>query len=240
MDPYRVSRISRHPLGEKSEPSGRGSRETELDERTYQALREADIPVLGRRLVAYALWLAANRGWAGRNSTSVLTAGISATDIVQKAFELLASGEKRWDPERGTLERFLRLVVWTEVTHLSDSAVRRRERLLPDRAEDDEVEERLAMLAGKSPPSPLVRNPTSPEENLLADEDEAELDRTIGALFREVGDDQELLDVLDAIMVGVAPKPRYLAEALGLSVSTINNRLKRLRRKAVALNRQER
>ena len=55
----------------------------------------------------------------------------------------------------------------------------------------------------------------------------------VNALFQAVSGEQELEEVLEAIMNGCEPKPRYLAAELGVPVEDINNRLKRLRRRVL-------
>lgn len=59
------------------------------------------------------------------------------------------------------------------------------------------------------------------------------------ALFYAIEGDQELEDVLDAVINGCKLKPRYLAERLNVPVEDIYNRLKRLRRKALTIKVEE-
>lgn len=80
---------------------------------------------------------------------------------------------------------------------------------------------------------------SSPEDVILAWECERE-DRevavsTYNALFGAIEGDVELEEVLDLVINGCELKPRYLAEKLNVPVDNINNRLKRLRRKAMSI-----
>ena len=57
--------------------------------------------------------------------------------------------------------------------------------------------------------------------------------RLAAALFAAVADHPELQEVIDAVLETGDTEPRHLAEHLDLPVSEVNNRLKRLRRRAI-------
>ena len=73
----------------------------------------------------------------------------------------------------------------------------------------------------------------SPEAILLEKEAAAQAAERADVVFQAVNDEPELEAVMSAILDGCEPKPRYLAAQLGISVEGINNRLKRLRRRAM-------
>ncbi len=79
----------------------------------------------------------------------------------------------------------------------------------------------------------------TPEEVLINKQSEEERrDKALykyAALFYAVSGDLELEEVLDAVINGCELKPRLLAQALNVPVQNIYNRMRRLRRKAVAL-----
>jgi len=79
----------------------------------------------------------------------------------------------------------------------------------------------------------------TPEEVLINKQSEEEMrDKALykyAALFYAVSGDSELEEVLDAVINGCELKPRFLAQALNVPVQNIYNRMRRLRRKAVAL-----
>ncbi len=52
-------------------------------------------------------------------------------------------------------------------------------------------------------------------------------------LFQAVSGEQELEEVLEAVMNGCAHTPRHLAAELDVPIQDINNRLKRIRRRAL-------
>jgi hypothetical protein len=98
---------------------------------------------------------------------------------------------------------------------LATSAPSRREVLAVERDEEDQEEKELAV------------QPATQEKSLLTAE-------RVNALFQAVSDDRELEEVVEAIMNGCEPTPRHLAAELNVSVQDINNRLKRLRRRALS------
>lgn len=79
----------------------------------------------------------------------------------------------------------------------------------------------------------------TPEEVLINKQSEEEMrDKALykySALFYAVSGDSELEEVLDAVINGCELKPRFLAQALNVPVENIYNRMRRLRRKAIAL-----
>ena len=105
---------------------------------------------------------------------------------------------------------------------IANAAVRRHETQAP---EGDSVE---AFVEG-----PGASRSLSPEDTLLEKEAAAQVAERADALFQAVNDEPELEAVMSAILNGCEPKPRYLAAELGVSVEDINNRLKRLRHRAM-------
>jgi uncharacterized protein YdbL (DUF1318 family) len=92
-------------------------------------------------------------------------------------------------------------------------------------AEGGDIEESVA--------GPSTSRSLSLETILLENEAAAQMAERVDGLFQAVNDDPELEAVMSAILDGCEPKPRYLAAELGVSVEDINNRLKRLRRRAM-------
>ena len=50
------------------------------------------------------------------------------------------------------------------------------------------------------------------------------------------GEDAELLAIVEAVLNGVAPRPRHLAQHLNISIPEVNTQLQRLRRRISTLN----
>jgi DNA-directed RNA polymerase specialized sigma24 family protein len=151
-----------------------------------------------------------------------LAAGQSLEDVVQHVIEKTISGERHWDPARGPLLPWLKDQVKGVIDALAKAAVRRHETQAP---EEDNLEEFVE--------GPGASRSLSPEAILLEKEAAAQMAERADALFQAVNDELELEAVMSAILNGCEPKPRYLAAELGVSVEDINNRLKRLRRRAM-------
>lgn len=133
---------------------------------------------------------------------------------MQRVIEKTLSGERHWDPAKGPLVPWLKDQVKSVIDALATSAPSRREALAGERDEEEQEEKELAV------------QPTHQEQRLLTTE-------RVNTLFQAVSDDRELEEVLEAIMNGCEPTPRQLAAELNVSVQDINNRLKRLRRRAL-------
>ena len=141
--------------------------------------------------------------------------GSTPEDVVQRVIEKTLSGERHWDPSKGPLVPWLKDQVKSVIDALATSAPSRREVLAVERDEEDQEEKELAV------------QPATQEKSLLTAE-------RVNALFQAVSDDRDLEEVVEAIMNGCEPTPRHLAAELNVSVQDINNRLKRLRRRALS------
>jgi hypothetical protein len=69
----------------------------------------------------------------------------------------------------------------------------------------------------------------------VLEEERARVKQKVEALFRAVDDVPEVREVLQVILNGCPPQPRYLALELNISVRGVDDRLKRLRRRAYKL-----
>jgi len=180
-----------------------------IEPATFDGLREADWHEIGIRLCAYASWKARNYSWR-TGSTLFLAAGNTPEDIAREAILRVLDGRRRWEPERGALLPFLQGVVDSLMSHLAASA-------------DN------SLLAAAAGPAALALAAWPQPEEQPADDAVEQLRTTLQAR-RE----QELLVVLDAVQA-CAPKPAAIAAHLGVAVSEVNNRLKRLRRIALQI-----
>jgi DNA-directed RNA polymerase specialized sigma24 family protein len=180
----------------------------------FTQLCETDWGAIGVELLAFAAWRAQNYRWASGQHME-LAPGISLADVVQRVIEKTLSGERQWDPTKGPLVPWLKDQVKSVLDALAKSAPHRHE--VPA-LEGEDGAERVGICAASPPPNP--------EEHLLQAE-------RVNALFQAVSGEQALEEVLEAVMNGCEPKPRYLAAELGVPVEDINNRLKRLRRRVL-------
>lgn len=203
---------------------------------TFKQLHSTDWSSVGKRLLAFTLWRIRNYTWSADKSSN-LTQGTTAQDIVQKVITKTISGERKWNPEEGPLEPWLKDQVKSVVDALYNSAPNLHEiSVSSGSSEDDSDDSTLPSQPGiddfASPPS------TNPANILLKKESTEWAAQRINALFAAVSGEPELQQVLSAMMDGCEPKPRYLAEELGVSTIEINNRLKRLRRHALKLEKE--
>jgi hypothetical protein len=145
----------------------------------------------------------------------VFAPGSTPEDVVQHVIEKTLSGERQWDPAKGPLVPWLKDQVKGVIDAWATSALSRYEILARERDKEDQEEKELTV------------QPATQEKSLLTAE-------RVNALFQAVSDDRELEEVVEAIMNGCEPTPRHLAAELNVSVQDINNRLKRLRRRALS------
>lgn len=168
-----------------------------------------------RRLISYINWQARTMTWAG-GDPGMLAKGQTPKDVAQEVFRKALDGTRKFDPERGTFMNWLRDQARSELNHLAESV---SHRLDVELSEDELIPD---------------ANTANPEAALIAQEDRDEhqkiVSQTIGAVFESVEGKPDLEEVVEAIMSGCTPYPRYLAKELNLAVKDVNNRLKRLRR----------
>jgi DNA-directed RNA polymerase specialized sigma24 family protein len=196
----------------------------------FKQLQEADWAAIAVQLTAHAAFRAENLAWRTGNSLD-LAKGLNPKDLAAEAIRKVIDGIRKWDPERGALLPFLKGVVDSEISHLAESSDNQLQaRVLAD-DEEDEMWDRSEFQAPSNDPHGLLHQRQSTPEQVLL---ENEADVRISALFDAVAGQEDLVGVVDAIME-VGPRPADIAEHLGLPVSEINNRLKRLRRLALNL-----
>lgn len=187
-------------------------------------LRKADWKVLHPALVAHVVYRARNYGLRSGRPYSELVRGNSPVDVAQEVIKRVFSGARCWDPERGELLPYLKLLADSILDAVFDSAAAKHESLAPGASSggnDDEHDRTGDMIAN-------AHAPASPPENQI------HAGRVIGCLFEETESDPGAQAVLAALIDGCEAKARFLAEELKVPRDDITNRLKRLRRRALA------
>lgn len=152
--------------------------------------------------------------------------------VIVKTFE----GRRRWDPAKGPLVPWLKDQIKSEIDALAKSAPHRYEMPL-DEEGGEQLKDKREHHAIEVDILEDMRS-LDPETILLEKEKTKHERERVDALFEAVSGEAELEEVLEAVWNGCEPKPRYVAEALGTSVNDINNRLRRLRRRAIAISRE--
>jgi len=184
-----------------------------LDEETLRLLEVADWNVLGRKLLAYATWRASNYWWRRGNGLE-LAEGITVEDVTQEVIVKALDGIRRWDPNKGELLPWLQAQSNSIIDALAKSAPHRHE---------------VGLLEAETS---AVTQLFDPLEFVLDEEAKTQIGQRVNELLRIVETEPELREVLEIILDGGEPKPRHIAVELGVPVKDINNRLKRLRRRA--------
>ncbi|MAE68943.1 MAG: hypothetical protein CME06_00580 [Gemmatimonadetes bacterium] len=192
-----------------------------------ERLEKTDWARVGVQLVGYAAYLARSYRW-GASPTDTIALGMAAEDVASLAIRKVWTGERCWAPERQPdLLLFLKGVVRSEMGHLYRRSAAQHEIRPPTGPDGAESEERLAIRSADTTES------ADPEVELIRNEERAHETRRIQELRDAVHDKPELAMIIDAIGRGCGERPRHLAAELSVSVSEINNRLKRLRRVAL-------
>src|SRR5262249_36753841 len=152
-------------------------------------------------------------------------------DVAAQAIVSVIGGERKWDPERGPLLRFLKRVVDSLLNHLAESVeTRRTERFSPD---DEPFGPELITFgdSGAGPWQAISGNFNAAGSA----EPYRDADRRVQRLLEAATGTPELAEVLNAILDFDEARPRLIALRLGKPVRHINNCLKRLRRMALKI-----
>ncbi len=183
------------------------------------------------KLVAFAEWLIQGKTW----SSNILPKGQTAESIVRDVIGKTFSEERNWDPERGELLPWLKWVIRSEVSHLAESASKKKDVRLDDSDENDPAVDRIEYKADHQ--SYLKPRVVSPEETMIAIESEDEIKASarakIDLLLEACNGRSELEDIVYAICDGkCSAKAQSLSDYLGRPVKEIYSHLQALRRRA--------
>lgn len=202
------------------------------DQQIFKRLEETDWVTVGVWLLAKAVMFARTKSWRGKRGISgpddELAEGLSCHDVVQNVIKKTIKRKRKWDPEKGDLEPWLAQQVRSEISNLNDRSPHKHERAdLPEEDGDGVPASALTSAQDTYSCDPLL---------VMLEQEKNEKDKELLASIIAAADsDPELLEVLDALMDGCEPKPRFLAAKLGTSTEDINNRRRRLRRLALRL-----
>jgi len=185
----------------------------------------------GIKLAGYAAFRARNLGWR-TGSGAELAKGLMPDDIAAQAILSVVSGERKWDPERGPLLPYLKLIVDSLLSHLAESHDNRNiERLLPDDAHGPPEEQRKIWSEDDEIPASSATSLYGAE----VDQDDTGA-RKIQRLIDAAQAKPELAEVLRAILDFDEARPRHIAVRIRKPVTHVNNCLKRLRRLALKIS----
>lgn len=197
------------------------------EQEIFKLLEDADWEGIYRRLLAFTIRVAGNLAWRGVRGVSgvegELTGGVSCKDLVQDVIQKTLTGQRKWDSEKGELEPWLRQQIKSEINHLVESATHAHER--------EELGEEIDTSGSvSSKPASVAAYTQDPATVVLQ---RTEIAEKITAIYEAAEADPELEAIIEAVIDGCEPKPRYLAEELQTTVTDINNRIRKLRRRVV-------
>lgn len=158
----------------------------------------------------------------------------SAPDFVQSALLEAIKGKRKYDPARGELVPWLKSQIRSLIWNARDYHRRRPESRYPESDDPEYVEDKLSFQAvedGVFGDSIGI----NPEDIIIAKEEEEEAGKVVGELYQTIQGEPELEGIIDALLNGCEPKPRYLATELGVSVQEVHNRVNKLRRRFLRL-----
>lgn len=169
-------------------------------------LGDADWSKIILELTDYSLWKFRRLRWK-----MALPKGNEAKDVAMGAITSLLAGERNWDPSREPdLLKFLKDVVDSKCSNLITSV--EYAEALPARKSGDDVSEPLA----------AVPDANQDTEQLTIEREARE------KIWECVNGDDELEEIL--VYLEEEFNPLEIAKELGIPVSEVNNRLRRLRR----------
>lgn len=203
----------------------------------YDRLQAADWSVIIKNLMAFAIWFARNNyGWWDPSSDQ-LPKGMKFEDIVQLVILKTIDGRRQWDPAKGSLEPWLKDQIKSELDALYKSAAHWRESHSVEVEEGGDGSETLLTRRGRADGRDVPHAPSA-EDEVIEREEEAIAAKVLGAIYEKTAGQAELEDMISAMIGGCEPKPQALADALGVEVTEINNRQKRLKRRAMEARRE--
>lgn len=177
----------------------------------FPHLEQLDPAAVGKRLEAHALFVARAKGWPSADRDTALLEGVSPADLVAETLNKIFAGDTDWDSDRPLLP-YAKVMILNRIRDLARRRRQRREVSLDATggghlAVSEGIDARVERLS-----------------QLEADDD------LMMAIWEKVSDRPDLKRIVEVVLDGVEPKPRFLAERLECSVQEVNNSLKRLRR----------
>lgn len=212
-----------------------------MDSNTFKLLQEQDWEAIGKELVVFAVRRAWIYTWRDGGDWE-LAAGKTIEDLVQDVIVRTIEGVRKWDPQKGPLIPWLKDQIRSVMDHLYHSAAHQHEVAIPESDDDEQFLEKVEYQASSIESSGTAEL-SDPEEVLLEREVEEaakeQMERRANMIFNAVSGEPELEEVVEAIINGCEPKPRYLAAEIGVPVEDIYNRRKRIRRRVSKLMKGE-
>jgi hypothetical protein len=203
--------------------------------KAHNELSKTNWATIGKQLTAYVI-IRSRIYPHPIDDPAYLGVGQSAEDITQKIIEKTLSGERQWDPDKGSLWPWLVQQANSVIDHLYKSASFRQETNLDAFDQDKRVVIETTIPHQHELNVGLVSQTPDPHEFLILKEKDQLARELIGQIFAIVDDDPGLQKLMEAILNTGFTKPASLALATNQSVQTINNQLRKLRRRVAKSN----
>lgn len=193
------------------------------DDKRKILFEKTDWGKVGKELLGFTIRYAQNYHWR-TNNPRLFPKGKTPEDIIQEVIIKTLNGKRNWDPNKGDLKPWLYDQVKSILDALAKSADSRYTTYVSN--EDNDTTKQESSIDNISSPDLLL------EEQAIQQNNQTDAENKVQLLFDIVNDKPELTQIIEAILEGCEPKPRFLAEYLKQPVENINNALKRLRRYA--------
>lgn len=199
----------------------------------FRRLREADWGIIGKKLLIHAHYRAAiYYSWRG-DQTFELAAGHTIEDIIQEAILKACTGERKWNPEKGSLELWLKDQINSLMDHLAKSATNRYETHTLETIRGDSTEDPWDSDALEYAPPESARVASAEEIAIRQEEVKQEFDLLLGA----ADGDEQLEQMIQVVWEGYE-KSSEISEAMGVPVKEVYTLTRKLKRR-VARKREQ-
>ncbi len=186
-----------------------------MDPELRKHIKQADWTDLTKKLLRYvAFRLHIIYGGTGENIA--LPGGQSANDIVQEAIRRFLNGQRKWDPSRVSLLRFLMGIAKSLISHhheLKETQLRASGVILDTNLSDENDPSGTRRIVAKNPTK-------SPEGEILSVELRGILNQAFRDLNQKAGADEDYILVLMCIEEGIM-KPADIAKETSLNISRV-------------------
>lgn len=168
----------------------------------------------------------------GVTNDHTIAKGMQPTDLTNEAIEDLLSGKRTWNPdEQPHLLEFLKGVVDSKANHLINSWSNKNE--IPSQfrtsnpRDEDNIQE-FDIISEEAHPNP-------PPDDMMASNEQASIAKKIVSQLYKLASGDDEVEGLLLCMEEEIFKPKEIAAQLDISILSVNNAQKRLRRLAARL-----
>lgn len=196
---------------------------------------------LGRYSERESKGLGERLNWRTGNSKE-LPKGETDGSIVSKAFELVLSGKRKWNPQNDPdFAKYMMDVIDSLLSHLADSLDNRMLQVPPEAGDAKEAAwhgaSRKHERTHERSADWMAQTALSPEQNLIEKEREAAEKRALTLLEKSIRGEDELVAIVEAIREGCAQNGE-IAKRTGIDIRAVENAKKRLDRRIASVNQQ--